>query len=450
MDDLIIEPEISGEIKWDTLTHALHYNRCVLFLGPFLPLYQVGNNKVDFSSFAALHLSEELTHKGFEFDQSQSQNLSYIAQKFISLNNNYRPQLEDEISRLYSNAVLKSAESNGVMPALYKTILMLPWHTIVNMQPDSFFEKALKPNDVFSYYNYKSKDTELKLDEDQLLVYNLFGAIIAGKNRYKTDSIILTEDDQVEFVRNLVSGNPHVPDAVISRFDNDKIYIFLDCNLENWYFRLVMEVLKIHKESHSFSPKPNTQRFTTPTVEFFKKRYGFVFINNNSEEFINTFKDKYNKEYSQPGIDHPPKKIFIAYEDSSEAFASSLVEQFEPWIEKKELFIWSRANLIPGEPVQKEWQAFNEADAIILLVNARFLGEPFISLYLRRAVEEKNNKKVFAIIEKACPWDESPVKDLNMQYVLPQNRIPIKLQQLQEPDRIVYEVVKSITSSLWA
>ncbi|MBD0378006.1 MAG: hypothetical protein ICV51_20550, partial [Flavisolibacter sp.] len=248
METQVLQPQTTDDIKWNTLTKALHNNRCILFIGPSLPVYSTGTDKVDFYSLAALHLSKELMDNGFEFDQTLSQNLYYIAQKFIAYSGNYRPSLEDEISKLYNNEVAKIIKDlSDTIPTLYKTILQLPWHTIVNMQPDNFFQNALKPNDVFCFYHYKSKDIEVKLNEDQFLVYNLFGSILKERSKYKVDSLVLTEEDQVEFVRNLVSGNPRVPDCIISRFDNDKIYIFLDCNFENWYFRLLMEILKIHK-----------------------------------------------------------------------------------------------------------------------------------------------------------------------------------------------------------
>ena len=449
METQVPQAQTTEEIKWNTLTQALHNNRCVLFLGPFLPLYTIGNDKVDFYSFAALHLSHELMDKGCEFDHSQSQNLYYIAQKFIAFHDNYRPNLDDEISKLFNNEITKLiAESGDTIPTLYRTILQLPWHTIVNMQPDNFFEKALNPTDAFSFYHYKSNEMEMNLDKDQFLVYNLFGTLVKEKTKYKVDSIVLTEEDQVEFVRNLVSGNPRVPDCVISRFDNEKIYIFLDCNLENWYFRLLMERLKIHKESHTYSPKPNAFTFTPPTVEFYKKRYGFVFINNDSEEFMNRFKDKYHEEY--PAEAHTPKSIFLAYHDTSEDLARSIISQFGPWVGKNEVTVWSKENILPGDdPVKAEQQMFNTADAIVLLVNARFLGEPTISLYVKRAIDVKNTKNVFAILESACPWDESVLNKLYPQLILPANRIPIKLQQQQDPDKIVYEVVKSITNILW-
>ncbi|MBD0366561.1 MAG: hypothetical protein ICV53_10725, partial [Flavisolibacter sp.] len=72
METQVLQPQTTDDIKWNTLTKALHNNRCILFIGPSLPVYSTGTDKVDFYSLAALHLSKELMDNGFEFDQTLS------------------------------------------------------------------------------------------------------------------------------------------------------------------------------------------------------------------------------------------------------------------------------------------------------------------------------------------------------------------------------------------
>lgn len=290
METIAVKPEVTDEINWDDLCKDLKKKKCVLFLGPSVPLYPVGNDKLDFYSLASLHLSQQLIEHDFPFDHSQSQNLYYVAQKFVAFKKNYHSRVEDQITDLYKIEVEKfKSASPEAIPALYKTILLMPWDTIINMQPDNFFESGLNPLDFFSFYNYKDKNISLTVDTDRFLVYNLFGAVIKDQEEYRADSLVITEEDQVEFVKKVVSGDPKIPEYVISRLDKEKTYIFLDCNLENWYFRLLLEMLKIQKDFHAFSPKHKSLIFTSPTIDFYRNRYGFVFINNNSEEFVNTF-----------------------------------------------------------------------------------------------------------------------------------------------------------------
>ena len=452
METLAVQPQTTDEINWDDLCKDLNRKRCVLFLGTSVPLYSAGNDKVDFYSLASLVLSQQLIKNNFEFDQSQSQNLYYVAQKFVAFKKNYRTRLEDEIADVYKTEVEKlKAESGEAIPALYKTILLLPWHTIVNMQPDNFFESALKPAEVFSFYHYKNKDIDLTVDKDKFLVYNLFGTVVKDKSDYRVDSLVVTEEDQVEFVRNIVSGNPRVPECVISRLDNEKTYIFLDCNLENWYFRLLMEMLKIHKDSHTLSPRYKSLIFSPPTVEFYKNRYGFVFITNNSEEFVNRLWDEYKKRYP-PSALPASKKIFIAYHDAGEGLARSLTNQLKPWVDKQILTVWTKDDIDPGSVLIKtEAEQFNAADSIVLLIDADFLSGPTYNTYVKPALEkafaEQNSKKVFAVIKGACAWEVTPLNNLQQKYILPANRMPVGGQT--GTDNVLKEIATAITTILW-
>jgi hypothetical protein len=260
------------------------------------------------------------------------------------------------------------------------------------------------------------------------------------------DSLVLTEGEQVEFVLNLLSGNPKIPECLISRLDIKKTYIFLDCNLENWYFRLLMEVLRMNKESRTFSPKYKALAFSLLTKEFYQKRYGFVFIENNSEEFINKLWEKYTATY-KPQAPRTQKKIVIAYDDSAEKLAYSLINQFKPWIEKKELAIWTKDNIEGGDlPEKIKKEQFNAADGLVLLINAPFLND-YYSSDLEPALASKNTKKVFAVIESACPWEETPIVNLPQRNILPKSRLPVRSQQ--DTDTVLKEIATAITKILW-
>lgn len=452
METFAVQPPTTDEINWKDLCKDLNRKRCVLFLGPSVPLYPLGQDKVDFYSLAALHLSQQLIEKKIDFDSSQSQNLYYVAQKFEAFNGGYRRRVEDQITDLYKSEVQKfKAESVEGIPPLYKTILLMPWHTIINMQPDNFFESGLDPSAVFSFYNYKNKENSLTADADKFLVYNLFGSLVKDKAEYLADSLVLTEEDQVVFVKRMVTGDPKVPEYVISRLDKDKTYIFLDCNLENWYFRLLLEMLRIKKDFHAFSPRHKSLIYTSPTIDFYKNRYGFVFINNNSEEFITKLWSEYQKYYPPPP---PPtlKKLFIAYHDSAEDMARKLISQLKPWVDKEILTVWIKDDIDPGGDLTKtETEQFNAADSIVLLIDADFLSGPTYDSYVKPALEKsmalQNAKKVFAVIKGACAWEVTPVNKLQQEYILPANRMPVGGQP--GTDSVLKEIATAITTILW-
>ncbi len=139
MEDSAVEMQTIEDIVYD-----LEKGRCILFLGPYLPVYPVSTEKLDFYSVASLHLTELLVKANYNFDISQSQNLFYIAQKFISFKKNYRTRLEDEIAALYKIEIEKvKSGNNSCVPEIYNKILKLPWHTIVNTQPESCFKESI-------------------------------------------------------------------------------------------------------------------------------------------------------------------------------------------------------------------------------------------------------------------------------------------------------------------
>lgn len=451
METLSLQPQTFDEIDWHGLSNDLARNRVVLLLGPYLPLYPNGTEKLDFNSITSLHLSHLLLEANFPFDHSQSTNLFYTAQKFIAFKKNYRTRLEDEIADLYKVELEKiKSETNNNIPELYRKILKLPWHTIINTQPDNFFEEALKPNDVFSYYHFRNKDHEpKKVNDDQFLVYNLCGVFVKEKSNYRVDSLVLTEEDQVEFMRNLVSENPRIPENVLSRFDNEKTYIFLDCNLEDWHFRLLLEALKIHRESHTFSSRRPRNQLPSSAVEFYKNRYGFVFVNDNSEDFIDTLLSHYHPPDKKV---YPPKKLFLAYDTSNEETARALKKQLELHKERN-LAVWWKEDLEAADPISREVEEMNSADAILLLVNADFLAGPGYSNYVKPALARvgagQHPAKVFVVIESGCAWDQTELNTLSQKYILPSDRIPIRQQSQQDSNKILYEIANSITRMLW-
>ena len=77
-----------------------------------------------------------------------------------------------------------------------------------------------------------------KISVENPLVYNLFGSLD------ETESIVLTEEDQLEFIRNVVKDDPRIPEEILGQFDHRKTYLFFGFDLENWQFRLLLHTFQ--------------------------------------------------------------------------------------------------------------------------------------------------------------------------------------------------------------
>jgi hypothetical protein len=448
------EPSLVDEVEWADLINDLNKKRCVLFLGPTLPVYTDGNDKLDFYSKASLHLSKILAEKNVPFDASQKYNLQYIARKFLTYKKDVRIRLDDEIGALYNAEIEKlKKEGNTKLPDLYKNISSLPWNTIVNTQPDQFLEYAFKDKASFHYYHYKNhvKTGVKNVDPELLLVYNLFGALINENDDYKLESLILTEEDQVDFLRNIIKDNPQIPESVVSRFDETKRYIFLDFNFENWHFRLLLEALKLKKTFLPISSQHLKTGFSYYTKDFYKSRYGFLFVKNNSEEFIKELVEKYLERFpveQAPSLEH--RSMFIAYSDEDEKSTGLLIKHLHPWVERNALDIWFRGGRPPGEIVAQEAAEFESAGCIVLMISADSFSSPFYSNYIIPAIRKATDGSgthVIAVISRECPWMETAVGQLK--HILPEDKKALNTNNGQDADERYTSTAIAISKILW-
>ena len=82
--------------QWGNLLKDIERQRCILLLGPRLALGIDQEGKEPLVELLAMHLSEELRTEGISFDANASRDLSYIAQRFMTIPKIRRIDLEDE------------------------------------------------------------------------------------------------------------------------------------------------------------------------------------------------------------------------------------------------------------------------------------------------------------------------------------------------------------------
>ena len=59
--------------------------------------------------------------------------------------------------------------------------------------------------------------------------------------------LVLTETDLIDYLVNIVSGNPKVPDRVRCILNNPRSsFLFLGFGFHNWYLRVLLQVLSVY------------------------------------------------------------------------------------------------------------------------------------------------------------------------------------------------------------
>ncbi len=243
---------------------------CLLF-GPHLACIPYGKSRKTHTleEVFALHLAEELEADEVSFSEELRNNLFYIAHKHFVAQNDLDYHANDagyEIQEAYPNLAKE-------IPPIYHQLAQLPFHLIINTSPDDFMFRALEQHPdktpSFCYYNFdKNQDASqipATINADEPLVYNLFGSV------EEPNSLILTEQQQLRFVKKIVQNKPEMPAPILSRLQKVSC-LFFEFNLEDWHFRILLEGLDLKPAIRTFSPKYS--RFNSiPLTELTKTFY---------------------------------------------------------------------------------------------------------------------------------------------------------------------------------
>ena len=182
--------------------------------------------------------------------------------------------MEEEIEEVYEEYATE-------IPPIYHQLAQLPFHLIVNTTPDDFMVRALKEAGKRgvqeAWYNFQIDSVpELQsISSENPLVYNLFGSM------RDTESLVLTEKDQVDFIKNIVLNEPPVPPRIMREFNEQKAYLFLEFDLRNWHFRLLLDGLNLTDRSITFAPKFSKADFDRLTYDYYEQSFQFQFVNQN-------------------------------------------------------------------------------------------------------------------------------------------------------------------------
>jgi hypothetical protein len=134
----------------------------------------------------------------------------------------------------------------GSTTDFHRNLAGLPFRLCISATPDSLMLNAFKEarkSPEQGHYSFK-QPTAVKLSTPvpaRPLVYHLFG------HHEDSRSLVLTEGDLIEFLVNIIRGAPPIPDEVRHIFnDPNASFLFLGFGFQNWYLRVLLEVLKVY------------------------------------------------------------------------------------------------------------------------------------------------------------------------------------------------------------
>jgi hypothetical protein len=358
---------------WESLAWGLRQGHCILVLGdesggPAERTRRDGLTK---------RLRDELKNpppEGLE--------LAQIAWLYQSENS--RNDLLGKVDAFYADWTAAPLEVHTKLAAV-------PFHCIVTSSQDGSMEAALKAagkTPQVAAYEFRGRPEALagNWTSASPLLYHLFGNVGRPK------SLVLTEQDLVDFIVAVVAQNPPVPEALRAELrDPEKMFLFLGFGVRHWYPRVLLQVLKAQAgNSRSFA----LEEFPPPKdlsrgVFFYQYGYKVEVFDSSVTQFVDELHAKMkdvrpvakgaaraSSEAPSPAASGPPDgpatTVFICHDHDDAALAERVAgllraNGLEPWLDKQSLDI--------GEDWLKEIERqISEVDYFLVLVTPALAG----------------------------------------------------------------------------
>ncbi|MBL7775681.1 MAG: toll/interleukin-1 receptor domain-containing protein [Saprospiraceae bacterium] len=389
--------------QWKNLARDLQQQRCVLFLGS--RLVTAPGLEAPMNEQLAAHLAGILDQEGVSYEKSAARRLHYIAQRFLAIPKIRRIDLEDEVLEFYR-------QHPPAMPELYRQLAALPLTLVVNTAPDDLMLRALlqagKTGAVGLHYNLHRERDAVVLQEfspEQPLVYNLWGALS------DPESLVLSQEDRVEFIKNVVKGNPAIPNRVMSVFDERKTYLFLGFNLENWDIRLLLDCFKLSRENTTLSPQLDNYPLRPETQSFYEDRYRFVFVEQEISGFVAGLQEHFAEQMpaEAPAPAGAPRRLVVLHHAADLDCLQQLRAQLNPWIQGGRLELWHPGSALHGDVQAQMLERITAADAVLPILSADFLADAEQAPLLEAALREHRERglRLAPLLYRACTWEET-------------------------------------------
>ncbi len=328
------------EIPWRKLVESIKRGNCILILGPQVSFNPDNLDHLPLVTVLAHRLAEHAVLKEVK-DLINRDDLAHVAQLFKQASDRY--ELEIAVDDFYS-------AYRDVTTDFHRDLAMLPFTLCINAAPDNLFSNAViearkKPSQ--DYYNLRRPRplTANQPSADQPFIYNLYG------HCSDVESLVLTEDDLLEFLVNVIKASPELPPMVRSQVtDPSKNFLFIGFGFRSWHQRILLHVLKAQNRSYESLAVEDKQFFDQPdcsqTVVFYNHLHKIKFEHYSWLDFARELRQAFAPLVrtlipSQPVMTNAPK-VFLCYasEDRDQVEQLNLhlrTHGIEPWQDKQNL-----------------------------------------------------------------------------------------------------------------
>jgi hypothetical protein len=364
--------DVDDEI-WEPLIEKIQEEKCVLVIGPDIASPQPGQSIMEL-------LKDYLATK-----PQKGKDIKFYGDDEFFL-------FADNTAKAFANIRIKKFYEGLAIPAVYNKIAEIPFHLIISVSPDHLLKTVFETGKLpfsFDFFNKEQNPAELeKPTKDKPLVYNLFGDIDADS------SLVFTYDDLFSYLSKIF-GDFKLPQSLQYQLKNCETVLFVGFQLEKWYFRLLLRLLKINEVG--IKGASDKSKSLVPSVRnFYADEFGMEFIEADEVEIIDYLHSQFDAKHMLRAAQLPKHPsgdaIYISYawEGEREQVVNDL---YNTLIEKGYNVIRDKVDLGYKGDIQKFMELIGTGAYVIVVISDKYLKSPNC-MYEMKAIVANNSKDI--------------------------------------------------------
>ncbi len=382
-----------GNDEWDTLIRTISKGNCILMLGPDASCEEIDGKMRPLSEMLAKELVEnEKVKATLDVRRIDPANLAQVAQCYLAEVG--RNGLEAKAETFYEKRFNLTSD-------LHRDLTALPFNFTVTSTPDRMFYNAQQDSGkkpVIMGYNFRGEKLDMVgiVDMKEPLIFNLYG------NFNDSYSLVLTENDLIDFLVAVAAENPALPKDVISELRaSNKSFLFLGFGFKHWYLRILLHVLQgdKKKDAHSYALEEcprNEEEFQQAVFFFESSDCKIRLYSQELKTFVKELRRRWEEGPGRVGESPPPPppkapSVFICHASEDKEFADFLYKKikaagFDPWLDKESLRGGDRWDKVIKEAIGKE------IDYVVVVQSAALAAkiEGYVHKEIKLALERQD------------------------------------------------------------
>jgi hypothetical protein len=335
---------------WNSLVASLRHGQSILVVGPEVPVgLDPGTPAGEAVGSFVDALTAELARELRDDDRRVTGNtLAAIAQQYEDAQGFGANALRARAEKLYKRPRFVPSD-------VHAAVARLPFSLILTTCQDDHLSRALKAaGKEPSVHCYNLRGDKRNNPEFLLLkspqtpvVYHLFG------HAQDPGSLVLSENDLLEFLIAIVSERPPLPNSLIRALQRiGQSFLFVGFGIRHWYLRVLLKVivraLELHRTSSAIATEPLrglSELEREQTILFYQRGMRVELEDAEIGTFLADLARRLEAE-GGPAIDAtttgPRPRVFISYAREDGRLAAQVCDalqksNFEPWLDRQSL-----------------------------------------------------------------------------------------------------------------